>query len=113
MAGYLNYLREVVHDGLWVNAPDLPQSASNALNGRNLLPAYTTELFVVANAATLVSRLDLLLCAGQMSQATIDQIVAALNATPVTAESSDSVKLNRVAAAVLLVMAAPEYLILK
>ena len=50
---------------------------------------------------------------GQLSAATQGLIVAALNATPVTAASTDTIKLNRVAAAVLLVMASSEYLIQK
>lgn len=55
----------------------------------------------------------LLLSAGQVSAATQSRIVAALNATPVTAGSSAAAQLNRVAAAVLLVMASPEYLVQK
>jgi uncharacterized protein (DUF1800 family) len=113
VSGYLNFMQDVVRFGFWIGAPDLPQGGSDSLNGFAIVAAYTTELFVVANAAALVSRLNLLLCAGQLSQATVDQIVAALNATPVTATSSDTTKLNRIAAAILLVMASPEYLILK
>ena len=113
VSGYLNFIQDVVRYGLWVNAPDLPQSGSDSLNGFTIVAAYATELFVVTNATALVNRLNLMLCAGQLSQATVDQIVAALNATAVTAASSDSVKRNRIAAAILLVMASPEYLILK
>jgi hypothetical protein len=48
-----------------------------------------------------------------MSTANRELIVAALNATALTAASTDSAKLNRVAAAVLMVMASSEYLIQK
>lgn len=113
VGGYLNYMQDVIRDGIWVNAPDLPQSASDTLNGYDITAAYTTELSLVTDASTLVSRLNLLLCAGQMSTATQQQIVDALNTTPVSQSSTDNVKRNRVAAAVLLVMASAEYLVLK
>jgi hypothetical protein len=48
-----------------------------------------------------------------MSAANQSLIVTALNATALTAASTDSTKLNRMAAAVLMVMASAEYLIQK
>jgi len=60
-----------------------------------------------------VQRLNKLMCAGQLSAATQTLIVSALNATAVTAASTDTVKRNRVFAAVLMVMASAEYLIQK
>lgn len=113
VGGYLNYMQGVIRNGIFVNAPDVPQSTSNTTNGYDITAAYTAELALVLDAAALVKRLGLLLCAGQLSGATQGLIVAALNATPVTATSTDAVKLNRVAAAVLLVMASSEYLIQK
>ena len=53
------------------------------------------------------------MCAGQLSAATVKLIADALKATPVTAASTEAVKLNRIAAAILLVMASAEYLIQK
>ncbi|MBK8768208.1 MAG: hypothetical protein IPM01_27915 [Burkholderiaceae bacterium] len=58
-------------------------------------------------------RLGLLLCAGQLSGATQTLIVEALEASPITSTSSSTVKLDRVASAVLLVMASAEYLVQK
>ena len=113
VGGYLNYMQGVIRNGIFVNAPDLPQSASNSTNGYDITAAYTAELALVLDTTALVKRLGLLLCASQLSAATQALIVAALNATPVTAASTDTVKLNRVAAAVLLVMASSEYLIQK
>ena len=40
-------------------------------------------------------------------------MINGLNATRVSATSSDAVKLNRVASAIFMVMAAPEYLVQK
>jgi len=113
VGGYLNGMQNLIRNGIFVNAPDLPQSASNATNGYDITATYTAELALVLDAAALVKRLNLLLCAGQMSAANQSLIVTALNATALTATSTDSAKLNRVAAAVLLVMASSEYLIQK
>jgi len=60
-----------------------------------------------------VKRLNLLLCAGQLSAATQALMINGLNATPLSATSSEAVKLNRVASAIFMVMAAPEYLVQK
>ncbi len=61
----------------------------------------------------LVKRLNLLLCAGQLTAATRSLMVNALNATPLTAASTASARLDRVCAAVFMVMASAEYLIQK
>jgi uncharacterized protein (DUF1800 family) len=113
VGGYLNGMQNVIRNGIFVNAPDLPQSASNATNGYDITATYTAELALVLDATALVKRLNLLLCAGQMSAANQSLIVTALNATVLTATSTDSAKLNRIAAAVLMVMASSEYLIQK
>lgn len=113
VGGYLNYLQGILRNGIFVNAPDLPNSASNTTNGLDLTVPYTAELALVLDAAALVRRLNLLLCAGQLSAGNQALIVAALNATALTATSSDNAKRDRVAAAVLLVMAASDYLIQK
>lgn len=113
VGGYLNYLQGVIRSGIFVNAPDLPNSASNASNGFDIVATYTAELALAPDAAALVKRLSLLLSAGQLSPANQMLIVNALNATPVTAASPDSVKRDRVGAAVLMVMASSDYLIQK
>jgi uncharacterized protein (DUF1800 family) len=113
VGGYLNAMQTTIRSGIFVNAPDVPQSTSNATNGYDITAAYTAELALAADAVALVKRLNLLLCAGQMAAANQTLIVTALNATAVTASSTDSVKRDRVAAAVLLVMASSEYLIQK
>jgi uncharacterized protein (DUF1800 family) len=113
VGGYLNYLQNIIRNGIFVNAPDLPQNASNATNGYDITTAHSAELALVLDATGLVKRLNLLLCAGQMSAANQSLIVTALNATALTASSSDNAKRDRVAAAVLLVMASSEYLIQK
>ena len=113
VGGYLNYMQGVIRSGIFVNAPDLPNSASNAANGFDIAAAYSAELPLAGDALALVKRLNLLLCAGQLSPDNQALIVNALNATVITASSSDSARRDRVAAGVLLVMASADYLIQK
>ena len=113
VGGYLNAMQNIVRNGIYVNAPDQPNSGSNSTNGYDITATYAAELAMVTDATALVRRLNLLLCAGQLSDATQGLIIGALNATPITANSTDSAKRDRVAAAVLMVMACPEYLIQK
>ena len=113
VGGYLNYMQGVIRNGIFANAPDLPNNTSNAANGFDITAAYTAELALVLDASALVKRVVLLMCAGQMSAANQSLIVGALNATPLTAASTDSAKRDRVAAAVLLVMGSSEYLVQK
>jgi uncharacterized protein (DUF1800 family) len=97
VGGYLNYMQERIR---------------NAVN-TDMQPAYTQELAIVADAAALVRRVSLLLTAGQLGAPTLALITNAVAAVPVTATSTDSARRNRVAAAVLLVMASAEYLVQK
>ena len=113
VGGYLNYIQGAIRNGIFVNAPDVATNTSNAANGFDITAAYTAELALVLDASALVKRVVLLLCAGQMSAANQSLIVNALNATPLSATSTDSAKRDRVAAAVLLVMASSEYLVQK
>ena len=98
VGGYLNFMTGVILNGL---------------SSGDISALYTTELALVTDAPALVQRVNLLMAAGQLSAPTVALIVNALNATPVTATSTAAVKRNRVAAAVLMVMASAEYLIQK
>ena len=93
VAGYINYMQTVVKAGL-----------------ADAVPAYASELALVAVTPALVDRLNLLLAAYQLSAATLATIRTALASIAIT---TDAGKLNRVAAAVWLVMTAPEYLVQK
>ena len=97
VGGYLNFMQNVIYSGI----------------SSDVTAPYTTEMTIVHDANALVQRLNLLLCAGQLSAANSTLIVNALNATAVTAASSNTVKRNRIAAAIFLVMASSEYLVQK
>ena len=113
VGGYLNYMQGVIRNGLYVNAPELPNNASTSGNGYDIKPSYARELALVADPDALVVHINLLLCAGQLSSANTQLIANALKATPLTATSTDNAKIDRVAAAIFLVMASAEYLIQK
>lgn len=113
VGGYLNYMQSIIKDGIFVNAPDQPNNGSNGNNGRDIKPAYTAELTLAPDADALVARINLLMCAGQLSANTVKVISDALKTTNITAASTADAKLNRVAAAIFLVMASAEYLVQK
>ena len=114
VGGYLNYMQGVIRSGIRIGEPTLPQAAyTNYPVVNDVIASYSAELALAADASALVQRLGLVLCAGNLSAATQTLIVSALNATPVTTASTAAQKLDRIAAAVLLVMGCAEYLIQK
>ncbi len=112
VGSWLNYMQDRIRYGFYVDSPELPQHTYTSYT-RDLVAGYAVELPLAPDAAALVKRLKLLMCAGQLQKATTDRMVAALNATPVTAASSKDAKLDRICAAVLMVLACGEYLIQK
>jgi len=99
---YLNYLDGILSRGISISGL-----------GFDIVPAYTTELTLVGNPSALVDRLNRILCAGQLSSATVSLIVTALGTDRSTTASPDTTKRNYIAKAILFVMASPEYLIQK
>lgn len=100
VGGYLNTMMTVIDNGL----------ASGDIRA-----AYTAEVALAtspsaASPSALVQRLNRLLCAGQLSAATVSTITSAVGAMAST--TSDHLR-RRVCAAVLLVMASSEYLVQK
>ena len=94
---YVNFMQRVI--------------ASQEGATRDLTVPYTDELAIAHDSTQLVDRLDLLMTAGQLSAESRGVIKTALDATVVTQSSDAAAKLRRVQTAVLLVMAAPEYLV--
>lgn len=93
VVGYANFMQSVIGGGF-----------------SDLVPDYSAELALVQTSAALVNHLNLVLAAGQVSSANLNTIVAALDTIKL---SSDAAKLNRVKAAIMLIMCAPEYLVQK
>ncbi|WP_460507958.1 DUF1800 domain-containing protein [Hydrogenophaga soli] len=93
VVGYANWMQSVVANGVGEVKPD-----------------YTAWLPLASDPGALFDLLNLLLAAGQLSAATRATVVAAITSMAVT---TDANKLNRVRAAVWLVLCAPEYIALK
>lgn len=72
--------------------------------------SYTSLLALVADSAALLAEINLVLAAGQVSDATLAMLKTALDTMSV---ATDAGKLNRVHAAITLVMASPEYIVQK
>ncbi|WP_382153606.1 DUF1800 family protein [Hydrogenophaga sp. ANAO-22] len=112
VGGYLNFMQGVIERGINCPEPGAPQAAWTNY-AYDVQANYSRELALVADATALVNHVCLVLAAGQVSSASRATMVSALNATPVTTASSDTVKRRRIWAAILMVMACPEYLIQK
>jgi uncharacterized protein (DUF1800 family) len=91
VAGYLNYMLTAIGSG-----------------HNDIRPGYAAELALAGDAAALVERLNRLLCAGQLSEATRSLITTTITGMP---GSGTTDKTQRVQAAVMLVMASPDYLV--
>ncbi|MCZ2496842.1 DUF1800 family protein [Xylophilus sp. Kf1] len=116
VGSYVNTLQALLKNGLYVASADLPQivnGPTGPTDGFDIKAAYAAELPLATDASALVARLSLVLAAGQLSADTRALMVSALEATPLTAASSGDARLNRVAGAVLMVMASCEYLVQK
>ncbi len=108
VSGYLNFMKAAIGKAY---PPGLPVLTGGV---QDIAPDYTSELNLVMDPAGLIDRLNLLLCAGQLSQGTRDSFVAQLTSSfPLTESSSAALKSNRVYAAILMVMASAEYIVQK
>jgi uncharacterized protein (DUF1800 family) len=112
VSGYLNFMQSLIRNGIACARPDLPQAASSGYLF-DVKASYADELPLATDAVVLVAHLGLVLCAGQLSAATQTLIVSVLDAKPLSAASGDEARLDRIAAAVLMVMASADYLIQK
>lgn len=95
VGGYLNYLQGVIRNGI----------------STDMVAAYTPEWALVTDATALVKHVNLVLCAGQLSEATQTLMINAISTGQATSTSTDTYKLNRIAAVVFMAMASAEYLV--
>ncbi len=110
VGAYLNYMQDKIRNGFKTGNPAVPNFTNGEPENITIAATYTKELALVTDAAALVRRMNLILCAGQMSAATVATITSAVNSMPSATANN---KADRVAAAVLLTMASPEYLVQK
>ena len=93
VVGYVNWMQTVVSRGVGDVKGD-----------------YSSLLPLADNAAALLDELNLLLAAGQLSAPTLSLMQGALDSM---AKGSDSARRKRIHAALVMVLAAPEFLVLK
>lgn len=115
VAGYLNFIHWPIRYGMYCPEPSVPHAAwVNYVP--DIQPDYSQELVLAHNPSALIARLNLLLCAGQLStenQTTMINALATIQIgsnNPVVVEAQ---KLDRVAAAILMIMSSSDYLIQK
>ena len=93
VAGYLNFMQSLVAGSIG-----------------DIVPDYSTLLTLADNPAALVSEINTVMAAGQLNAATQTLIASAINAM---SRANDAAMRQRVNAAMLLVLAAPEFVVLK
>jgi len=76
----------------------------------DITPDYSTLTPLADDAAALLTEINLVLAANQLSVATIAALVAAVQTMP---SGTDATRRNRINAALVLVLAAPEYIVQK
>ena len=115
VGGYLNFMQGAIRTGFYTYDPEFSYTSYTAYK-LDMVPSYTQELALATNATALLARLNLIMCAGQISAANQGLMLVALNSMPVSSTvpaTLTSQKLDRIAAGVLMIMASPEYLIQK
>jgi uncharacterized protein (DUF1800 family) len=101
VASYLNYMQRAVSVGVGVGV-----SAGLA----DVVGDYTALIPLADNPKSLIDELNTMLAAGQIGATTLATINTALDTLP---SGSDAARRNRVYAALLLVLAAPEFIVQK
>jgi uncharacterized protein (DUF1800 family) len=93
VAGYLNFMQSAIQNGF---------------SSGDVVANYAAEIALSTDATALLRNLNLRLAANALTDAQITELATAVSTI---AASTDAGKLNRVRAAILLVMAAPNYLV--
>ncbi len=102
---------QIVNESSVVGYVNFMQAAINGSRGVGDLTAnYQSLLLLADNANTLVAELNLLLAANQLSTASIALITNAINSMR---SGVDTYRYQRIYAALTLVMASPEFIVLK
>jgi uncharacterized protein (DUF1800 family) len=97
VAGYLNFMQNAI-------------ATTSGVNGTDIVPDYGAWLTLAGDPAALTDQANVVLAAGQLPAARVTLIRDAIAAM---ASASDTDKRRRVQAALLLTLAAPDYLAMK
>ena len=111
---YINFLEGFLQ-GIWAPAPNKPGPGRNESDGVDMNVDYSAELALyIADPQALMRRLDLVLCAGRLTEVQHQRILALMTAQspPGSLTGYPVDVLHRlIASIVLLVMITPEYLV--
>lgn len=109
---YLGAMYAPIRNGFTITGASQPENGGTGTTN-DIKANYSVELGLAHNATTLLDRLDLLLTGSQLKPDTKAAILGALANPPVNSDSTESVKLNRISAAIFLIMASADYLVQK
>ncbi len=101
VAGYLNYMRTAVSNGI----------GSSTAGVRDVQPNFAAEIALASDPDALIDRVSLLLVAGNLSQTTRSRVRSAIASVAIGTSNPDADRRNRVNLAVYLTMASPEYIL--
>ncbi len=93
VVGYVNYMQRAVSTGI-----------------SDLVPDYSSLMPLAETAPALLDEINLVLAAGQLSAATLQNLSTAVDSMP---RGTDTRRKQRIYAALTLVLAAPEFIVLK
>jgi uncharacterized protein (DUF1800 family) len=96
VVGYLNFMQKLIGTGVGGSS--------------DVKADYSAMLPLADNAQALLDELNVLLAAGRVADASIATMKTALDTMP---SGTDATRLNRIYAAILLVMATPEFIVQK
>jgi len=96
VAGYINFMEFITRSGY-----------------NDVVPSYASLLSLAQDVPALLSKLNLLLCANQLSTATITRINTALSSFGVSASTAVKDKKLLISTAFYLILCCPEYLVQK
>lgn len=133
VGGYINFMGSAIRTGLYTFQPGNKIAADfNGPVALDIVPDYSAELALINNTissdaeafrvgSALADRLNLILCAGQLSAVSLTVVKNALRsamlpvdaAKRITAASDKEIKLNLVASGILMIMASSDYLVQK
>ena len=98
VVGYVNFMQDII-DG--------------SRGGNDLQADYSSLLALADKPAALVAEINLLLAAEQLSTSTVQTIQNAIASISIGTNNADRSKYQRIYAALLLVLASPEFIVLK
>jgi Protein of unknown function (DUF1800) len=133
VGSYVNFMQSTIREGINTENPATPEVVYNNYTRSDIQGDYAELLGLINNTAStdteaqrvaqsLANRLNLLLTAGQLSSASLAAIVAGIKGamlqsnkliTNASNTQMDTRRRDLVAAAILMIMASPDYLIQK